>query len=149
LTGATAALENPAMLRRDTKVQLLREVPLFEDCSRSELRQIAEVADEVVVPAGTTLTKEGASGKEFIVIVDGAAEVRRRGRKVNDLGSGDFLGEIALISGAPRTATVKTTQPTHALVLTAPAFRGLMRRVPSIQLKVLEALARRLPDDVG
>jgi CRP-like cAMP-binding protein len=149
LTGATAAPENPAMLRRDTKVQLLREVPLFEECSRAQLRQIAEVADEVVVPAGTTLTKEGASGKEFIVIVDGAAEVRRRGRKVNDLGSGDFLGEIALISGAPRTATVKTTQPTHALVLTAPAFRALMRRVPTIQLKVLEALARRLPEDVG
>ena len=137
------------MLRKDAKVELIKRVPLFADCSKSELRQIAETADEVDVPAGTMLTKEGASGKEFVVIVDGAAEVRRRGRKINELGSGDFLGEIALISGAPRTATVKTTEPTRALVLTAPAFRSLMRRVPSIQLKVLAALARRIPDDLG
>ena len=137
------------MLRKDVKVELIKRVPLFADCSKSELRQIAETADEVDVPTGTMLTKEGASGKEFVVIVDGAAEVRRRGRKINELGSGDFLGEIALVSGAPRTATVKTTEPTRALVLTAQAFRSLMRRVPSIQLKVLAALARRIPDDLG
>ena len=79
--------------------------------------------------------------------IDGAADVRRKGRKINTLASGDFLGEIALVSGQPRTATVRTTQPTHALLLTAPTFRSLMRRIPSIQLKVLEALARRLPDE--
>jgi CRP-like cAMP-binding protein len=137
------------MLRRDAKADLIKHVPLFEDCSRTELRLIAESIDEFVVPAETTLTKEGASGKEFIVIVDGAAEVRRRGRKINELGSGDFLGEIALVSGVPRTATVKTTQPTHGLVLTGRSFRLLMRKVPSIQLKVLQALAKRLPDDIG
>jgi len=137
------------MLRKDVKVELIKRVPLFADCSKSELRQIAETADEVDVPAGTLLTKEGATGKEFVVIVEGAAEVRRRGRMINELGSGDFLGEIALVSGAPRTATVKTTEPTRALVLTAQAFRSLMRRVPSIQLKVLAALARRIPDDLG
>jgi CRP-like cAMP-binding protein len=149
LTAASADEENQPMLRKDAKVELIKQVPLFEDCSKAELRQIAETADEVDVPAGTLLTKEGASGKEFVVIIDGAAEVRRRGRKINELGSGDFLGEIALVSGAPRTATVKTTEPTRALVLTAQAFRSLMRRVPSIQLKVLAALARRIPDDLG
>jgi CRP-like cAMP-binding protein len=149
LTAASADEENQPMLRKDAKVELIKQVPLFEDCSKAELRQIAETADEVDVPAGTLLTKEGASGKEFVVIIDGAAEVRRRGRKINELGSGDFLGEIALVSGAPRTATVKTTEPTLALVLTAQAFRSLMRRVPSIQLKVLAALARRIPDDLG
>jgi CRP-like cAMP-binding protein len=137
------------MLRKDMKVELIKQVPLFEDCSKAELRQIAETADEIDVPAGTTLTKEGASGKEFVVIVEGAAVVRRRGRKINELGSGDFLGEIALVAGTPRTATVETTAPTRALVLTASAFRSLMRRVPSIQLKVLAALARRIPDDLG
>jgi CRP/FNR family transcriptional regulator, cyclic AMP receptor protein len=137
------------MLRKDAKVELIGHAPLFADCSKRELREIASVADEVVLPAGTTLTKEGASGREFVVIVEGAADVRRRGRKINSLGSGDFLGEIALIAGTPRTATVKTTQQTHALVLTAPAFRSLVRRVPSIQVKVLEALARRLPDEFG
>jgi CRP-like cAMP-binding protein len=149
LTAASADKENQPMLRKDAKVELIKQVPLFEDCSKAELRQIAETADEVDVPAGTLLTKEGASGKEFVVIIDGAAEVRRRGRKINELGSGDFLGEIALVSGAPRTATVKTTEPTRALVLTAQAFRSRMRRVPSIQLKVLAALARRIPDDLG
>jgi CRP-like cAMP-binding protein len=149
LTAASADDENQPMLRKDAKVELIKRVPLFEDCSKAELRQIAETADEVDVPAGTLLTKEGASGKEFVVIIEGAAEVRRRGRKINELSSGDFLGEIALVSGAPRTATVKTTEPTRALVLTAQAFRSLMRRVPSIQLKVLAALARRMPDDLG
>ena len=137
------------MLAKDRKVELLASVPLFAECSRRELRQIAEAADEVVVPAGTVLTKEGSSGREFIVIVDGAAEVRRRGRKVNELGSGDFLGEIALVSRGPRTATVRTTQPAHALVITAPSFRSLLRRTPSMQWKVLEALAERLPPEFG
>lgn len=135
------------MLAKDTKVELIAGVPLFADCSRRELRELAETADEVVVPADYTLTREGASGREFVIIVEGAAVVTRRGRKVNQLRSGDFLGEIALVSRGPRTATVKTTQPTHALVITASAFRALMRRMPSIQIKVLQALAERLPSE--
>ena len=135
------------MLAKDTKVALIAAVPLFADCSRRELRELAETADEIVVPAGYVLTKEGASGREFVIIVDGAAEVVRRGRRINTLRSGDFLGEIALISGGPRTATVRTTVPTHALVITASAFRGLLRRMPSIQMKVLQALAERLPPE--
>ena len=135
------------MLGRHAKVDLLRTVPLFADCSRRELREIAATADEVVVPAGTALTREGASGKELVVIVDGAADVIRRARRLNRAGTGDFIGEFAIVSGAPRTAPVRTTVPTHALVLTARDFRTLLRRVPSIQLKVLDALARRLPDE--
>jgi CRP-like cAMP-binding protein len=141
------APENPVMLAKDTKVALIAAVPLFADCSRRELRELAEAADEVVVPAGYTLAREGASGREFVIIVEGAAEVIRRGRKINTLRSGDFLGEIALISRGPRTATVRTTAPTHALVITAVAFRALMRRIPSIQLKVLQAVAERLPPE--
>jgi CRP/FNR family transcriptional regulator, cyclic AMP receptor protein len=137
------------MLRKDAKAELISTAPLFAGCTKRELRHIAGIADEIVLPEGTTLTKEGASGREFVIIVNGAAEVRRRGRKVNSLRSGDFLGEIALITGTPRTATVKTTEETHVLVLTAPAFRSLLRNVPSIQLKVLEELARRLPDEFG
>jgi CRP-like cAMP-binding protein len=147
LTSVTAAVDNRVMLAKDRKVAVLAGVPLFADCSRRELRAVAEAVDEVVVPAGTLLTKEGASGREFVVIVDGAAEVRRRGRKVNDLGAGDFLGEIALVSRGPRTATVRTTQPTHALVITAANFRSLLRRTPSMQWKVMEALADRLPGE--
>jgi CRP-like cAMP-binding protein len=102
------------------------------------------VADEIVVPAGTALAREGKSGRELVIIVEGAADVTKRGRKINSVGDGDFVGEIAVVTDTPRTATVKTTQPTHALVLTRRDFRTLMKRVPTIQLKVLETLARRL-----
>ena len=135
------------MLHRDGKIELIRRVPLFKECSKRELQEIAALADEVAIPEGRKLTSEGATGKEFVVIVQGAADVRRRGRKVNALRSGDFLGEIALITGAPRTATVTTTMPTRVLVITAQAFRSLLRRTPSLQLKVLEALAERLPEE--
>jgi CRP/FNR family transcriptional regulator, cyclic AMP receptor protein len=137
--------QNPDMLGRDAKIDLLKQVPLFADASRRELREISLVADEVVVPAGSLLAREGAAGHELVIIVEGAAEVTKRGRKINSVGDGDFVGEIALLTDQPRTASVKTTQPTHALVLTRRDFRTLMKHVPSIQMKVLEALARRLP----
>jgi CRP/FNR family transcriptional regulator, cyclic AMP receptor protein len=137
------------VLRKDVKVAMIARVPLFAGCSKNELRQIAALADEVDLAAGTKLTKEGSSGKEFVVIVEGGADVHRRGRKLRSLGAGDFLGEIALVTGAPRTATVTTTAPTRALVITAPAFRSLLRNTPSMQLKVLDALASRLPPETG
>jgi CRP-like cAMP-binding protein len=135
------------VLRRDAKVELLKRVPLFAGCSKKELGEIAMVADEIDVGAGQVLTAEGDSGREFFVLVDGAADVRRNGRKVSALGSGDFFGEIALVSDRPRTATVTTTVPVRLLVVTDRAFRELMRKVPSIQLKVLTALADRLAAD--
>jgi CRP/FNR family transcriptional regulator, cyclic AMP receptor protein len=137
------------VLRKDVKIQMISRVPLFAGCSKNELRQIASLADEIDLPAGTRLTKEGSSGKEFVVIVDGGADVHRRGKKLRSLGSGDFLGEIALVTGAPRTATVTTTAPTRALVIAAPSFRALLRNTPSMQLKVLDALASRLPPETG
>jgi CRP/FNR family transcriptional regulator, cyclic AMP receptor protein len=135
------------MLRKNAKVELLGRVPLFANCSKRELAEIAALADELSLPAGKKLATEGAQGHEFVVIVDGAAEVRRRGKVVNRLRGGDFLGEIALVTGRKRTATVTTTEPSRILVMTAPAFRSLMRRLPSIQLKVLDALGERLPPD--
>ena len=132
-------------LGHDAKTDLLKRVPLFSDCSKRELREISQHADEVTLPAGYELTREGASGRELVVIVEGAADVRRKGRKINTVSAGDFVGEIALITDVPRTATVTTTEETHALVLSRQDFRGLMKRVPSIQLKALEALASRLP----
>jgi CRP-like cAMP-binding protein len=135
------------MLRKDAKLDLLRRVPLFERCTKGELQKIAGASDELDLPAGKALTSEGRTGYEFLVLVDGAAEVRRKNRVVNTLRSGDFLGEIALITGTPRTATVTTTAPSRVLVLTARDFRRLLRETPSMQMKVLEALAARLPDE--
>jgi CRP-like cAMP-binding protein len=137
------------VLRKNAKLELMKSVPLFARCSKRELTEIASIADELDLDAGSTLTKQGARGQEFVVIAEGAADVVRNGKRVNRLGSGDFLGEIALITAQPRTATVKTTAPTRILVVSASDFRRLLRRTPSIQEKVLEALAERLPPEVG
>jgi CRP/FNR family cyclic AMP-dependent transcriptional regulator len=125
------------VLRKNAKLELLRRVPLFAGCSKRELGMIAALADELALPAGRALTKEGAPGREFVVIVDGA----------NLLGGGDFLGELALVTERPRSATVTTTAPTRILLLTGRDFRTLMRDVPSIQAKVLAAVAQRLAGD--
>jgi CRP-like cAMP-binding protein len=135
------------MLRKNAKIELLKRVPLFERCSQRELAQIAALADELTLPSPRTLTAQGASGFEFIILVEGQADVVRGVRKVNELRPGDFVGEIALVTGEPRTATVKTQGPSRILVLTASSFRALMRDVPSIKDKVLEAVTRRLPNE--
>jgi hypothetical protein len=119
--------DNRLMLGKDAKMELIRSVPLFEDCSRKELREIAAAADEVVVPADYVLTKEGATGKELVVIVEGAADVRRRGRKINELGSGDFLGEIAA-RPAPRPCEPRS-RPTRSSSPARPSA-GSSRRFP-------------------
>jgi CRP/FNR family transcriptional regulator, cyclic AMP receptor protein len=134
-------------LRKNAKVELIKSVPLFASCTKKELEAIAGQADELTVPAGKALTKEGERGREFMVIVDGSAEVRKKGRRLNLLGSGDFLGEIALISGGPRTATVTTTSEADILVLTDRAFSQLTKKMPSIQTNVLKALSERLEAD--
>jgi CRP/FNR family transcriptional regulator, cyclic AMP receptor protein len=135
------------MLRKNVKIELLKRVPLFSSCSQRELAAIAALADELHLPAARNLTREGAGGFEFMILVEGEADVVRKGRVVNELGPGDFIGEIALVSGKPRTATVRTRGPARILVLTASGFRALMHDVPSIQDKVLAAVTARLPDE--
>ena len=135
------------MLRKNVKIELLKRVPLFERCSKSELGEIAMLADELDLPAARDLTREGAPGFEFIILVEGQADVVRGVRVVNELGPGDFVGEIALISGKPRTATVRTRGPARVLVITASGFRTLMHDVPSIKDKVLAAVTARIPDE--
>ena len=135
------------MLRKNAKVELIKRVPLFSGLSKRELDEVAGIADELAIAEGTDLTHEGAVGHEFLVLVEGTADVRRKGRKVNTLAAGDFLGEIALVTGAPRTATVTTTAPARMLVITERDFKALLRRTPPLQLKILEAVAARLPNE--
>jgi CRP-like cAMP-binding protein len=134
-------------LRKNAKIELIKTVPLFSRCSKRELAAVAGLADELVMPAGRALATQGAPGREFVIIVDGTAEVSRDGKKINQLGAGDFLGEIALISGSPRTATVTTTSETRLLVLTDRAFRRLTADMPSTYESVSMALAERLQAD--
>ena len=125
-------------------MELISQVPLFSRCSKHELQEIAKAADEIDLPEGKVLTREGDRGREFFVLLDGAAEVRQGGDVIRRLGAGDFLGEIALISQEPRTATVTTTTPVRALVITDQSFAALLDHQPSVQRIVLEALADRL-----
>jgi CRP-like cAMP-binding protein len=135
------------VLRKNAKIELLKRVPLFAGCSNRELGEIASVADELNLPGARDLTREGSSGREFLILVEGEADVLRKGRLVAGLGPGDFVGEIALVTGALRTATVRTRGAARVLVITASGFRTLMREVPSIQAKVLMALAQRVAPD--
>jgi CRP-like cAMP-binding protein len=131
-------------LRRNAKVDLLRNVPLFAECSQKELGQISALADELFQSEGTTLISEGSKGREFFVLVDGSVDVRREGRRLNSLGAPSFFGEIALVSDTPRTATVTASSAVRLLVITAQAFQRLLLDTPSIRPKVLAALAERV-----
>jgi CRP/FNR family cyclic AMP-dependent transcriptional regulator len=132
------------MLHRDQKIELMKNVPLFSRCNKKQLAAIASLADLIQVQAGTELITEGAQGREFMVIVEGAGEVRRKGRKISTLGPGDFIGEMALISGGPRNATVRTTSDASLLVVTDRQFWRLLDEAPGIQASVLRAMGERL-----
>lgn len=132
------------MLRRNQKVELIRHAPLFANCSKRELEEIAHLADEIDLNEGKEMTRQGAPGREFFVLLEGEAEVTKDGHAINQLSGGDFFGEIALVSDTPRTATVTATTPVRALVITDRSFRRLLRDQPEIQNKVLSALAARL-----
>ena len=134
-------------LRKNAKIELLKSVPLFAQCTRKELAAVAAVADEIDLREGRELTRQGSPGREFFVLVEGEADVRRNGRKVRTLGDGDFFGEIALVTKRPRTATVVARTPVRVLVVTDRAFRRMIEESPSMQTKVLQALAERLSGD--
>ncbi len=131
-------------LGKNTKVELIKRAPLFTNCSKRELAEIASLADELDLPEGRPLIREGERGREVVVLLEGEADVTRDGVPIATMKGGDFFGEIALVSDAPRTATVVAKTPVRVLVVTDRAFRSLLERSPQIQLKVLRALAERL-----
>ena len=131
-------------LRRDAKVELLKKVPLFADCSKTVLRALAKTADELDLREGTVMTREGRPGREFFVLVDGSALVTKKGKKVADLAGGDWFGEIALLTDTPRTATVTATSAVDVLVITDRRFKTVVETMPSIALKVLSSVSERL-----
>jgi CRP/FNR family cyclic AMP-dependent transcriptional regulator len=134
------------LFSQDTKVQALKRAPLFDGLSRKELIQLAQVSEDLEVEPGRVLCTEGEIGHEFFVIVDGKVKVTRKGRRVATRGSGDFVGEIALLEELPRTATVTAETPVRLFVLTRKDFRDLLDQAPAVERKVLRALARRLAE---
>jgi CRP/FNR family transcriptional regulator, cyclic AMP receptor protein len=132
------------MFRKNPKVGELERVQLFAACTRRELEEIGLLADEVSVPAGTKLTREGTAGRECFVIADGEAVVRIKGRDVAHVGPGDIVGEMSLLDREPRSATVIATQPLRVFVLTAVQFAKVADRCPSVARRVMQILAHRL-----
>lgn len=133
-------------LRKDAKVSLLKRVPLFERCSKRDLGKISSLAREVEYPAGTPVVREGEPGSELFIIVHGEVDVRSRARKLATLAAGSYFGEIALITGSPRTASVTTGTPVRALVIKGRDFRNLLQDSPEIQYKVLQEVGKRLEE---
>jgi CRP-like cAMP-binding protein len=125
---------------------LLGKVWLFERCSNRELDLLQEAATEMEFPAGKALTTQGETGRHFMVIVEGEAEVSRDGTQIAVLGPGSFFGEMSLLDGQPRTATVTTREPTRVLMITTAAFNGALATMPSVDRKMLTVLAARLRD---
>lgn len=131
-------------MARDEKLVHLKVVPLFASLGRRELLRLGQLADEVDVGLGKVLIRQGDRGDEFFVVMDGRVAVEKGGRKVRELSRGEFFGEIALIDGRPRTATVRALGITRLLVLGHRDFRSLMEEFPAIQFKVMQHLAELL-----
>jgi len=137
------------LFSQDTKITALKSAPLFEGLSKKELTHLARVAEDLEIPAGKTLCREGDIGHEFFVIVEGEAEVTQKGKRIATRGAGDFVGEISLLEETPRTATVTAKTPIKSFVLTRKDFRELVKESPAVESKVLRALARRLVNVSG
>ncbi|TML63666.1 MAG: cyclic nucleotide-binding domain-containing protein [Actinobacteria bacterium] len=132
------------MPKRDVRLEMLAQVPMFSACSKRELQLIARRADPLDIDKGQVLVKEGTTGHEFFVIIHGKAKVTRRGRQVAVLGPGNFFGELALLDTAPRNASVTAQTPMEVLVLGQREFSGLLAEVPAMSTKVMKGMARRL-----
>lgn len=132
------------LFNQDTKVEALKRAPLFEGLSRKELVALARVTEDLEIPEGGVLCREGDIGQEFFVIVDGEIDITRKGRRLAKRGGGDFVGEIALVEETPRVATVTAKTPLRVFVLTRRDFRHMIDENPSVERKVMRALARRV-----
>ena len=131
-------------MARDEKQALLRRIPLFSNFGGRQLERLGSLADEVDVPDGKVLMRQGEIGNDMMILVSGQVAVERDDVRVNTLGPGDFFGEIALVDEGPRTATVTTEGPGRLLVIGHRDFHSMMEEFPEVADQVMRALANRL-----
>jgi CRP-like cAMP-binding protein len=122
----------------------LAGVAIFSDLTKVELERVSRWTDEVSVPEGYELAREGQFAHEFFIIVDGAAAVISNGARIAELGAGDFFGEIGLLETERRTATVVATTPMELIVMFEREFRQMEREMPSVATRVRSAIRARL-----
>lgn len=125
-------------------LEYFRRIPLFSNVSKKGLRRAVQAATEIDEPAGTVLVREGDTGRELYVIVAGRATVTRKGRKLTQLGPGDFFGELAFLSHAQRTATVTAASDVRLMILGPRELETLLLQEPQIGLRMLEVVSERL-----
>lgn len=134
------------MADRRSQEDQLASVSIFAEMSKRELKALRRLMTPVQVSEGRELTRQDEPGREFMVILEGTAVVRRNGRKVADLGPGDFLGELAVLSGAPRTATVVATSEMSLEVLNRRELMTMLDENPRVARKILVGAVKRLHD---
>jgi CRP-like cAMP-binding protein len=122
----------------------LQGIALFSKLSKKELEQVARWTDEIEVPAGTQLAKEGSFAHEFFVIEDGSAEVLQGDERIAELGPGDFFGEIGLLESERRTASVVAETPLRLIVMFQREFREMEREMPTVADRIRAAIYARL-----
>jgi CRP/FNR family transcriptional regulator, cyclic AMP receptor protein len=121
----------------------LREIPVFAGLSKKQRKLVAQVADEIDVEQGTFLCREGQSAYEFFAIEKGTAKVVRGDQYLNQLGPGEFFGEMGVLSKEPRNASVIAESPMTAIVITGPAFRHIDREMPEVAKRIRFAIEER------
>ena len=129
---------------QDEKIARLEEVALLEECSRKQLKAVAKITEVVEVPAETVLARHGDTGNEFYLIMDGSARVELPARRRTRLKPGDYFGEMSLLDGEPRSATVIADTPMRLLVIQRRDFSTLLREAPELTQSILVTLSRRL-----
>lgn len=122
----------------------LENVAIFSDLTKAELERVSRWTDEVSVPEGYELAREGQFAHEFFIIEDGAAAVIAGGDRIAELGAGDFFGEIGLLETERRTASVVATTPMELIVMFEREFRQMERELPSVATRVRSAIRARL-----
>ena len=130
--------------RKSQKIDLLKKVPLFSNLSQRHLGKISKHADQVQVERERVLAQEGKIGWEFIFVLDGKARVEKNGKLIRQLSRGDFFGEISLIDGEPRTATVIAETDMTLLTVHTRSFNHLLDAIPGLQKKMLVSLCKYL-----
>ncbi len=130
-------------VQREANIEL-KELPMFEECSERQLRSIARIARVFDAPAGTVITRVGEPGNEFYLILDGTVSVDLSVAKPVSLRPGEFFGEMSLLDGDPRSATVVTDTPVRLLVINRENFSVLRREVPDFTQILLVTLSRRV-----
>jgi CRP/FNR family cyclic AMP-dependent transcriptional regulator len=124
----------------------LSDTPLFSQCSKRELRLVAKLAKSTTKPAGTVLVEEGEAGDTMLVVLSGSAVVHQGNKKLAQLGAGDVVGELALLSRGARNATVTTTTEAEVAIIERRGLYRLLEDAPAFSRKLLEALANRIRD---